>query len=198
MDDELLTRREMAEMALRAAALPGAALFLAAWLRADDVHDHGSATPAPPQPQWLSDYQPKFFAAEDFRALESLTELLIPTDETPGAREAYCARYIDFLLQASDGVPQTQQSWRRAIEAFRATGFFTAGATRRLELLTEIDRNAHHPGVRGLSADQAATPFAFYTSRAGMIENLDYSGNSYNADFPGLHASRAPLVYKRG
>ena len=26
--------------------------------------------------------------------------------------------------------------------------------------------------------------FAFYTSRAGMIENLDYRGNSYNATFP--------------
>ena len=26
--------------------------------------------------------------------------------------------------------------------------------------------------------------FAFYTSRAGMIEALDYRGNSFNAEFP--------------
>ena len=26
--------------------------------------------------------------------------------------------------------------------------------------------------------------FAFYTSRAGMIEALDYRGNSFNATFP--------------
>jgi hypothetical protein len=26
--------------------------------------------------------------------------------------------------------------------------------------------------------------FAFYTSRAGMIETLDYKGNSYNEVFP--------------
>lgn len=188
MDEALLTRREMADMALRAAILPGAALFLAPWLRAADVHEHASTAP-PPQPQWLRDYQPRFFPAEDFRALSDFAELLIPSDETPGAREAHCAQYIDFLLHASDAMPQTQQSWRRAIEAVKATGFYAADAPRRLELLTEMSGPetgaiAHHPAFAAYRLIKQGAAFAFYTSRVGMIETLDYKGNSYNTAFP--------------
>ena len=36
--------------------------------------------------------------------------------------------------------------------------------------------------------------FAFYTSRAGMIETLEYQGNSYQHDVSGLQSSGAPVV----
>ena len=62
---KLSTRREMLEMTSRAAALPGAAMFFAAWLRAADHHQHPNA---PPEPPLLRDYQPKFFEPDDFAA----------------------------------------------------------------------------------------------------------------------------------
>ncbi len=190
MDTEALpTRREMAELALRAAALPAAALFFSSWLKAAQVHNHQSGTTAPPDPKLLRDYQPKFFSPEDFQALLAFTEILIPTDDEPGARQAFCAHYIDFVLQASSEVPQTQATWRKAMAALKETGFYTAEASRRLELVTQMSRPetdpaAHHPAFAAYRLIKHQTAFAFYTSREGMIETLEYKGNSYNVVFP--------------
>src|SRR5262249_43369949 len=114
----LLSRRELLDLAVRASALPGAAEFFSAWLHAATDSQEGAAPHmfAPPEPPLLRDYQPKFFAAEDFAALQAFTEILIPTDDTPGAREAHCAHYIDFVLQAAtDVTPGLKQEWHDAL-----------------------------------------------------------------------------------
>ena len=181
------TRRDLLDLAIRAAALPAAGTFFTEWLRAAQAHQHPSGNTAPPQPTFLRDYKPVFFANEDFAALQSFTEILIPTDDTPGAREAYCAHYIDFVLQASP--PQTAKQWRDAMSALKAAGFHAADAQGRALLLEamsrpERDRNATHPCYYAYRLIKQQNTFAFYTSRAGMIETLDYKGNSYNASFP--------------
>src|ERR687891_311937 len=113
----LLSRRDLLDMALRAVALPGAAPFFSAWLRAGAPQQHAALT-APPEPPLLRDYRPQFFDRSDFDALQAFTEILIPTDETPGAREAHCAHFIDFVLDAStDVAPDTQKQWRSAMGA---------------------------------------------------------------------------------
>jgi hypothetical protein len=186
MNDDAVSRREMFELAARAASLPGAAVFFAAFLKAQPGHSHA---PAPPQPDLLSDYQPKFFSAADFQVLQAFTEILIPTDETPGAHEAHCAHFIDFVLQASDSAPQAQSNWRKALDALRIAGFHAGDAHLRLRLVTEMARpeteaGAQHPAYFAYRLIKQQTAFAFYTSRAGMIEALDYRGNSYNLSFP--------------
>ncbi|HLH19485.1 MAG TPA: gluconate 2-dehydrogenase subunit 3 family protein [Bryobacteraceae bacterium] len=180
----LPSRRELMDLAVRAAALPGAAEFLGVWLRAQEGHRH---SPAPPEPPLLRDYKPQFFGAEDFAALQAFTEILIPTDETPGAREAHCAAFIDFLMQASPAA--TQKQWRDALAALRAAGFHAADARTRAALVEEMarperDRTATHPAYTAYRLIKQQNAFAFYTSRAGMIEALDYRGNSYNESFP--------------
>jgi hypothetical protein len=182
------SRRDFVDLAVRAAALPGAAEFFSAWARAATQHEHNSST-APPEPPLLRDYQPKFFAAEDFEALQSFTEILIPADDTPGAREAHCAHYIDFVLQASDSVPSIQKQWRAAMLALKDAGFHSADTKGREALMEAIskperDRSASHPAYSAYRLIKQENTFAFFTSRAGMIETLDYKGNSYNAEFP--------------
>ena len=73
----------------------------------------------------MRNYKPKFFAADDFEALRAFTEILIPTDETPGAREAYCAHYIDFVLQCADSMPGYQKQWRDAMASPERPRVFT-------------------------------------------------------------------------
>ena len=41
-----------------------------------------------------------------------------------------------------------------------------------------------HPAFAAYVLIKRQTAFAFYTSRAGIIESLDYRGNSFNAAFP--------------
>ena len=154
----MTSRRDLLNLAMRATALPGGAEFFSAWLKAADDHKHGSD--APPEPPLLRNYQPKFFSPEDFTTLQAFTEILIPTDDTPGAREAHCAHYIDFLLHAADGAPAMQKQWRDAMTALKEAGFHSADAKRRAALVEEIARPetrpfGHASGVRGLPADQA-------------------------------------------
>jgi hypothetical protein len=183
MTEALLTRREMVELALCAVAAPGGQRFFAEWLKPKTM----VMSQAPPQPDLLRNYQPHFFSAEDFQVLQAFTEILIPTDETPGARDAHCAHFIDFVLNASGET--VQSSWRKAIAAVKETGFHAADAGRRVELITamarpELDREARHPAYFAYRLIKQQNAFAFYTSRAGMIETLDYKGNSYNLVFP--------------
>jgi gluconate 2-dehydrogenase subunit 3-like protein len=178
------TRRELLELAMKAAALPGGAEFMSVWLKAQE-HNHA----APPENGTLKNREPKFFSAEDFEALKAFTEILIPTDDTPGAKEAYCAHYIDFLMTASDGLP-VQKQWREALGTLKSIGFHAADSKGRAELVAamarpEVDRGATHPGFSAYRLIKQQNAFAFYTSRSGMIEALDYKGNSYNVVFPG-------------
>ncbi|HMF78191.1 MAG TPA: gluconate 2-dehydrogenase subunit 3 family protein [Bryobacteraceae bacterium] len=183
----LTTRRDLLELALRAAALPGGAEFMAIWLKAQE-QNHPVHSPAPPESSVLTNREPKFFSPEDFEALQAFTEILIPTDDTPGAKEAHCAHYIDFLMTASYGLP-VQKQWRDALAVLKETGFHAADAKGRAELVAamakpEVDRNATHPGFMAYRLIKQQNAFAFYTSRAGMIEALEYKGNSYNVVFP--------------
>ncbi len=171
-----VTRRDLLDIAARAAVLPGAAEFFSTWLRAAENHHAQGAAP-PPEPPLLRNYQPKFFPPSDFEALQSFVEILIPTDDTPGAREAHCAHYIDFVLQAA---PDMQKQWRDAMNALREAGFHAADRGGR-EAIIEALSKKEDPVFRLIKQQNT---FAFYTSRAGMIEALDYKGNSYNASFP--------------
>jgi len=185
----LPTRRDLVDLALRAAALPAGAEFFSAFLRAADSHTHAGSSSAPPEPPLLRDYKPKFFNAEDFEALQAFTEILIPADDTPGAREAHCAEFIDFLLNSAAEVPRMQNQWRDAMVRLKEIGFHGADPKHRAELVEamsrpERDRSVTHPGFPIYRLIKQQNTFAFYTSRAGMIEALDYRGNTYNEKFP--------------
>jgi len=185
----LLSRRELLDLALRAAAVPGAAAFFSEWLHAGTGPQHSGFTP-PPEPPLLRAYRPAFFDRADFDALQAFTEILIPTDETPGAREARCAHFIDFVLQASmEAAPDTVRQWREAMAALKQAGFHAAEPAGRAALVAamskpESDSTASHPASPAYRLIKQLTTFAFYTSRTGTIEALDYRGNSYYAEFP--------------
>ncbi|PYR91452.1 MAG: hypothetical protein DMF84_16980 [Acidobacteria bacterium] len=151
------------------------------------AHAHGTQ---PPEPSLLREYKPKFFNADDFAALQSFTEILIPTDGTPGAREAHCAHFIDFVLDASSEVaPEAGRQWREAMRALKAIGFHAAASADREAIVAamarpERERGAAHPAYFAYRLIKQQNTFAFYTSRAGLIEALEYKGNTYNATFP--------------
>jgi hypothetical protein len=53
--------------------------------------------PATPQPQSQA-YKPLFFSGDQFRMVEHLAEMIIPEDDTPGAKKAGVAEFIDFMV----------------------------------------------------------------------------------------------------
>ena len=43
-------------------------------------------------------YEPQFFSAEQFRMVDHLAEMIIPANDTPGAKQAGVAEFIDFMV----------------------------------------------------------------------------------------------------
>jgi hypothetical protein len=182
-----MTRRDANWLIARAAATAGAASFLAPWLAANESHRH---TVAPPDPHDWNSYRPKFFSAEEFQWLDAFTAILIPTDDTPGAREAKVASFIDFVVNAAaEFAPEVQGHWRDAMSWLRSAGFGTLAAEQQLALVTaagapEFDHTATHPGFAAYQLIKELTVRAFYTSRVGLVDVLEYQGIAYLTAFP--------------
>ncbi len=89
------------------------------------AHDPAAATAAA-----SGSYTPLFFSAQHYRMIEHLAEMIIPEDETPGARQAGVAEFIDFMV--ANGVPVSTsreiRSTQNAIEeGNRAQSRFLTG-----------------------------------------------------------------------
>jgi gluconate 2-dehydrogenase gamma chain len=61
------------------------------------IHVHEISAAATP-PSSAAPYQPLFFSPPLFAMIERLAEIIIPSDETPGAKDAGVAEFIDFMV----------------------------------------------------------------------------------------------------
>jgi gluconate 2-dehydrogenase gamma chain len=79
------------------------------WTFACSHDEHAAVAQAPAQP-----YKPLFLSPENFRLVEQLTEMIIPPDDSPGAKEAGVAEFIDFMLANRVSVTADEDS--RSVE----------------------------------------------------------------------------------
>jgi len=59
-------------------------------------------------------YQPMFFSPPQYQMIEHLVDMIIPADDTPGAKEAGVAEFIDFMV--ANRVPVTNKRDVRSTE----------------------------------------------------------------------------------
>ena len=93
----------------------------------DHPHAHAQSTSAKGTPD---SYQPLFFSAQQYRMVEHLAEMIIPEDDTPGAKQAGVAEFIDFMVANRVPVSTSRdiRSTEDAIEAgAEAQNRFVAG-----------------------------------------------------------------------
>src|ERR1700704_2351081 len=141
--------------------------FLASWLPMQLVRGDGHRAPVNisgmhheiQEPEAVATYSAQFFNPDEFRTVEILTAMIIPTDDAPGAKEAQVANYIDFVVfSAAEFEPGLQKEWLEGLdflerESQRQFGkrFHEASETDRLKLVTEMsapehDAKLHHEG----------------------------------------------------
>ena len=153
---------------------------------------------APSPADTESPYVPRFFKPDEFHTVEVLTELILPTDEKPGAKEAKVANYIDFVVySASEFEPSLQKQWieglgltNRLSEKLNGKPFLQLSPAQREDLLTQMsvpehDPKARHEGFPFYSLLKSMTLEAFFTSKVGLIDFLDYKGLTFLTSFPG-------------
>jgi hypothetical protein len=68
---------------------------------------------------------PRFFTDAQFKALERLADILMPTvEERPGAKQAHVAEFLDFLI--SESPADRQQLYRSGLDRLNKDGFDAA------------------------------------------------------------------------
>jgi len=186
-----IERRDMLRVLAMAAAagqFPG----FHRWAFACAHHGEGDLIPAP-----AARYTPQFFTGDEYATLGQLTALILPTDETPGAREAGVSEFIDFMV-AHD--PAIQYDFRfglawlemQARQAHQHT-FRELDPAAQAALLQPLAARVPaaeglaHPGLEEGRAFFAVlrryTLMGFYTSRVGL-EQLGYPGLQIYTEVP--------------
>jgi len=152
----------------------------------------------------LSDSPPKFefFTQEEAKEIDAITARIIPTDDTPGAREAGVVYFIDRGLKTfatddqktyREGLPELQA---RVTELFPGVSRFSAlTAEQQDEVLHSFDEQTT-PSRRPFRARPGAQNF-FDTLQqhtiAGFLIDPDYGGNHDGAGWKVIGRERAHM-----
>jgi len=138
---------------------------------------------------------PKFFTPAEFAMLDELTETIIPADDhSPGARAAQVAAYIDARV-AEAFEAKERDDWRNGLKLvdelsrkMHGHAFLEASPGERVEVLTRMAKNEMNPKTpeevffREL---KHATAHAYYTSKIGIHQEMEYKGNVMLQEFVG-------------
>ena len=116
-----------------------------------------------------------FFSPEQAKEIDAVTSRIIPSDSTPGAREAGVVYFIDRALVTfaddsqdtyKQGLPDLQVKTR---EIFPDLAMFSdASATHQDEILRWFDKQANSAGRRAFRSGSAASSF-FETIRVHTV-----------------------------
>lgn len=137
-------------------------------------------------------YRPHFFTAAEYPMIERLAEIIIPSDSTPGAKEAGVAEFIDFMVAADSEVQyafRTGLTWLNAYSE-QTTGkrFVELTAEQQTSLLIPLGfkdkaREGQETGRRFFGMMREYTVTGFYTSEIGFKE-LDNPALKFYAESP--------------
>ena len=142
----------------------------------------------------------RFFTSDEFAMVDEVSELIIPTDEhSPGARAAKVAEYIDRRLAESFG-DEPKLQWREGLKLvdqisveMNGRPFMQASQDQRVAALTRMARNESNPEKpeeKFFVELKSRVARAYYTSKIGIHDELEYKGNTYLREFVGVDVSR--------
>jgi len=153
-------------------------------------HGHSDGAAADPH----SAYRPRFFSEPEYRAIDGLTDVIIPSDDqSPGAHVAGVVFYIDTVLHYADS--PTQAAWRTGMTALEAAAQDRFGAPAAQcnrfqyeELIAVMARHESGPATEldrfFVRLKQLAID-GYFLSDIGRRDYLGYRGDTVLAEFPG-------------
>jgi Gluconate 2-dehydrogenase subunit 3 len=138
--------------------------------------------------------QLKVLTPSQFRTLEALVEMIIPSDDrSPGAKDARVADYIDLVLSESE--PERALHWMGGLAALDAESmsrfkapFVNLAHAQADAILRDISRNETAPETpleEFFVMSKQATVRGYYSSEIGIHQELRYKGNKFLRDFVG-------------
>lgn len=142
---------------------------------------------------------PLFFTKPEFALLDTLTDLIIPSDEhSPGAHDAGVAAYIDRTT-AEAFRAEDKESWRKGLAAMNALSqstcqcpFLEATGQQQREMLAKLAAKEHHAETepeKFFTQLKQTTAFGYYSSSIGIHQDINYKGNVLLDQFVGYDAT---------
>lgn len=181
-----LERREI----LRAMALAAAASQFPGFHRWAFACAHVGAAAQESQP---AGYTPQFLTPLEYKMVERLSEMILPSDGSPGAREAGVSEFIDFMVFSD---PAVQYRFRYGLTWLNTRSEELYGRTfgnlqndQQADILQHLAYKDHYrpgedEGREFFKLIREYTIMGFYTSRIGL-EQLDYPGLKFYSESPG-------------
>jgi hypothetical protein len=132
--------------------------------------------------------------------LDTLSETILPADEhSPGARAAGVAGFVDAQLAEKDPkIPdwaEERQSARESLAALdglcremTGKGLVEASAAEREAVLVKAaagESDPKTPAEKGFKWDKGQTAYAYYTSKIGIHQEMEYKCNSLQVEYVG-------------
>jgi hypothetical protein len=113
----------------------------------------------------------RVLTAEEAREIEAATALIVPSDDTPGAREARVVHFVDqslatFAKDQKVGMQSAVAELRKRARRKGASSFAALGEADQIRILEDMEKNA---------ADQFNTLWS--VTLVGMLANPSYGGN---------------------
>jgi gluconate 2-dehydrogenase subunit 3-like protein len=143
---------------------------------------------------------PRFFTPHERALFDAIAEAIIPADgHSPGAHAAGVAAYVDAqLAEKGEAIPE----WAEERKAARAhllaldalsretngKGFLEASAAARAAVLRKASANETSPETAAEKAFEwikGETVGAYYTSKIGLHQEMEYKGNTAIIEFVG-------------
>ena len=188
-----IQRREI----LRVMGVAAVAAHFPGFVRWAYAAEHPSAEPAPIRP---AAWHRQFFASQDYAVIERLAQLIIPSDETPGAREAGVAEFVDFMVahdQEQQQAMRTGLAWFHAhVERTFAQPFLAVTEQQQASVLEPLAyqskyREGEEVGREFFRRIRELTVMGFYTSKIGYQE-LDNPALRFYPQSPACPHSNDP------
>jgi len=129
-------------------------------------------------------YSPKFFSPAEYATIERLAEMIIPSDTSPGAREAGASEFIDFIVGADPGIQYRFRyglTWLDAhSQKLTSKAFRELSPEQQTAILEPLAykakfRAGEEDGREFFKLMREYTVMGFYTTEIGLKE-LDFPG----------------------
>ena len=147
-------------------------------LAAQEAHQH----PAETAPAKAAPYHPATLTTAEMRLAATLSDLIIPRTDTPGASEAGVPEFIDRRLTAS---PNLAASFRGGL-ALLGADFPRLAIEKQVAMLTDFSRQPPGtPKERFFLLLKEMTIDGYYSSRPGLTQELGWHGNTFLSEFKG-------------
>jgi hypothetical protein len=191
--DRIARRDALRKLAAGGLGAAASALWveeLGAFARRQAAHAHATVAAAS---QSAAPWTPKTLNQHQLDTVASLSELIIPQTETPGAKATLVDRFIDSVLSEAPAADRTSfvkgLAWMDArSKALCGKDVVSATPAQQTELLTRLsaaNSREERAGIDFFNAIKSMTITGYYTSEAGLRQELGDDGVLAQATFVG-------------